>query len=550
MNSHSRTGLVLTLILFAAPIAAVAAITLTAPASAPAGSELEVTWSGGDSDKNLVTIVEKGAPEGKYSDYKYARSAKATLSVPEKPGEYEIRYLEGQQPYATLARQTLVVEPVTATLDAPDEVKAGAEFAVTWSGPANRQDFVSLAAAGTDQRSYVGYRYTRDGPSLNLRAPDEPGEYEIRYQTGQAYAVLASRPLVVKAANATVSGPAEVEGGAVFEVEWSGPDNRGDYIGIISADAQPNERHAHWAYTREGSPLSINARLAAGKYELRYETGQKGIVLARAALSVAPSSQKPGSLRVVSEAKLFAKEDGVEIILDASGSMLQRHGERRRIEIAREVLLGLTGEVVPPGTAFALRVFGHREADSCRTDLEIPVGPLDVSAVESRIAGIQAMNLAKTPIAASLALAKEDMRPITGMSTIILITDGEETCGGDPAATIQTLRDSGMNVRIDIVGFAIDDEALKTSFRYWADLGGGSFYDAADAESLAASITQALHAPFDIYNADKAIVASGTVGGEPVDLTPGEYSVRVRGRNKVESGVQIEPEQEQILELE
>jgi len=112
------------------------------------------------------------------------------------------------------------------------------------------------------------------------------------------------------------------------------------------------------------------------------------------------------------------------------------------------------------------------------------------------------------------------------------------------------LRDSGIDVRIDIVGFAIDDEALKTSFRYWADLGGGSFYDAADAESLAASITQALHAPFDIYNADKAIVASGTVGGEPVDLTPGEYSVRVRGRNKVESGVQIEPEQEQILELE
>lgn len=49
----------------------------------------------------------------------------------------------------------------------------------------------------------------------------------------------------------------------------------------------------------------------------------------------------------------------------------------------------------PAGTPVALRVFGHKQADACRTDLEIPLQPLDPKVAAAKIAGIQAMNLAR-----------------------------------------------------------------------------------------------------------------------------------------------------------
>ena len=77
-----------------------------------------------------------------------------------------------------------------------------------------------------------------------------------------------------------------------------------------------------------------------------------------------------------------------EIILDASGSMLQRQNGERRIEIARRTLARLVADTIPAGTGFALRVFGNREADACRSDLEIPLGPLDVAAASAVINAI------------------------------------------------------------------------------------------------------------------------------------------------------------------
>ena len=125
-----------------------------------------------------------------------------------------------------------------------------------------------------------------------------------------------------------------------------------------------------------------------------------------------------------------------------------------------------------------MRVFGHKEADKCRTDLEIPLAPLS-SAAADRLAGINAMNLAKTPIAESLELTAADLRTVTGERVIVLVTDGEETCDGDPAAAIAGLRAQGHNLRVSIVGYAIDDDGLRDTFARWAKLGGGEYFDAA-----------------------------------------------------------------------
>jgi hypothetical protein len=94
-------------------------------------------------------------------------------------------------------------------------------------------------------------------------------------------------------------------------------------------------------------------------------------------------------------------DNAVEIILDASGSMLQRIGSERRIDIAKRTLRSLVSATIPAGTPFALRVFG-READSCQSDLDIPLGPLDVASANAQLAALEAKANAKTPIGASL----------------------------------------------------------------------------------------------------------------------------------------------------
>ena len=83
------------------------------------------------------------------------------------------------------------------TLDAPPEVSAGAEFKVNWTGPNNKQDFISIAEVGIEDRKYSTYVFTKRGEVLKFRAPDEPGDYELRYMDGATYSVLERKPLTI-----------------------------------------------------------------------------------------------------------------------------------------------------------------------------------------------------------------------------------------------------------------------------------------------------------------------------------------------------------------
>jgi hypothetical protein len=147
--------------------------------------------------------------------------------------------------------------------------------------------------------------------------------------------------------------------------------------------------------------------------------------------------------------------------------------------------------------------------------------------VRTTIAGVNAMNLARTPIARSLELAAEDLAAHEGNHVIILITDGEETCGGDPAGAIEALRARGLDVRVNIVGFAIDELMLRETFARWARLGQGRYFDAADADELHRALAQSVDVPFELLTADDRQVAGGVVNGDAVNAPAGTYRLRV-----------------------
>jgi hypothetical protein len=319
---------------------------------------------------------------------------------------------------------------------------------------------------------------------------------------------------------------------------------------------------------REQDLMQDWARVNGGHYGHLRSEGEMEVAFDRAAALLrepAPylltiqtafrEAPQPGSLRVLSGAQAGVGKTVaggvVSLILDASGSMLQRVDGVRRIEIAKRGLIDAVSEHIAPGTPVALRVFGHREPNACRTDLEIPLAPLDPAAAQRRIEDIQARNLARTPIADSLAKVESDLAKAKGPKTVVLVTDGEETCDGDPGAVIQSLIEKSFDFRLNIIGFALDDELLEAQFAEWAELGGGAYYSAGDADSFSRALQAALQSPYVVFDQGGAAVARGLVDGEPVELPAGTYRVVVTAAATQHSAdVRIPAETEVQLKLD
>lgn len=119
------------------------------------------------------------------------------------------------------------------------------------------------------------------------------------------------------------------------------------------------------------------------------------------------------------------------LILDASGSMWGQIEGQNKITIAKKVLNGLI-EGLPDGTSVGLIAYGHRDKGDCK-DIEtvFPPGPVDKKLLAEKIDSISPKG--KTPITDSINQAFELARGSEDAATVILVSDGLETCGGDPA---------------------------------------------------------------------------------------------------------------------
>ena len=525
---------------------------LQAPDEQPIGTAFTIEWAGPSQNREYITLVPADAADGNYDGYAYAEGdgkGTVTLTTPTTPGDYELRFMTGHK-NKVLARRPLRVGDSDATVTAPATVAMGASFEAGWTGPDNARNFLTVVAPDAATGAYDLYAYT-SAPSVTLVAPETPGEFEVRLVSADSTRVLARKPISVQAAQASIKAPASVEAGSTFQAGWTGPGNELDYLAVTEV-GKP-EKYLEYTYTRRGNPLDLRAPRTPGDYELHYLTGRTDQTLASQPLRVTPAA-KPGTLRVVSSSSSSSAAaagagagagadatgtgtgspgqgaDAVELILDASGSMLQRLGNERRIDIARKALASLVQDQLADGTRVALRVFGHRKPDACDTELLAPLAPLDRAALAATVRGIEAKNLAKTPIGASLEAVADDLAGVEGRAVVVLVTDGEETCGGDPAAAIAKLKASGFQVSLNIVGFAIDEFALEQQFREWARLGNGAYFAATDADGLASGISQATQpAVYTVLRGNEA-VASGVVGGQALDLAPGTYTVRIGAR--------------------
>jgi len=255
----------------------------------------------------------------------------------------------------------------------------------------------------------------------------------------------------------------------------------------------------------------------------------------------------PGSLQVSIDRTAVSVSSAVEIILDASGSMYQKIGDQNRIAVAKTMLTELLQTTIPAGTPLALRVYGHREARSCRTDLELPLQPLVVDDALKIIRSVDPQDRSRTPLAESLKLVAEDLVDATGPKLVILLTDGEESCDGDPEAAIRFLKEQGMNIKLNIVGMAIDSDVAKQQFSEWAKIGGGLYFDADSPEAVQSGLEQALFPKYQLIDRNGAVYVEGVADGRSIDVAEGIYQLKVlttpsraMGEIRIEEGKNVE----------
>lgn len=162
------------------------------------------------------------------------------------------------------------------------------------------------------------------------------------------------------------------------------------------------------------------------------------------------------------------KVSRVLIVLDASGSMKEKFQDQSKFETATLLLEHVIDSIQlkNPNIQFALRVFGHqypKSQNNCKdTKLEVPFAKENGNLIHSTIGKINPQG--QTAIAYTLFQALTDF-PDDSLSTnsIILITDGIETCDGDLCAVTEQFNKKRIAMKPFIIGMGLAD-SLKTFF--------------------------------------------------------------------------------------
>jgi Ca-activated chloride channel homolog len=257
---------------------------LSAPDEAIAGTKIKVDWQGGGYGNDFLAIALPEAEGGRYATYVYAqRGNPAEISLPVEPGDYEVRYIVGQDESILARRPIKVIAPQTS-VSGPATAKIGQVIKVDWQGAGVDSDYIAIAEPEAEAGRYVSYTYVARGNPVEIEMPGQPGRYEIRYiATGNMEKVLATAPIDISGHDVTVEAPATAAKETEIKVNITGPLYERDFLGIAKAG---EDGYVTYQYIRGQSTVSIRTPDAPGAYEVVYFLGRDELPLARTPLTV------------------------------------------------------------------------------------------------------------------------------------------------------------------------------------------------------------------------------------------------------------------------
>ena len=178
----------------------------------------------------------------------------------------------------------------------------------------------------------------------------------------------------------------------------------------------------------------------------------------------------------------------IEYILDASGSMNEKLPDGTvKLAVAKDVLRDFLGSFLPE-TNIGLRAYGHRvyykeTAKSCEdVELIAPVEKGQMEAIATWLQDFKAQGM--TPLAESIRLAMKDfVFDPARKNSIVMLSDGIETCEGDPCGLVEESKAEGIEFTFHVIGLQVDN-ATRKQLRCIARPGGGTYHDASSAQDL------------------------------------------------------------------
>ena len=208
------------------------------------------------------------------------------------------------------------------------------------------------------------------------------------------------------------------------------------------------------------------------------------------------------------------------LLIDASYSMKENlSGSVQKMDAAKQVLQNALARI-PTEVNLGLRVFGQSFTNDPATDCQqsallVPMGQGNRRSIIEQMRQIHPFGL--TPLTYALMQAERDLRLVTGPKTLILITDGAETCGGNPCEYVRRLNQIGIKIKVDIVGLGLKRERdARAQLNCIAEVSGGKYYDANTAAELIDSVTQSVSKAIS-----GRVIIKGKDGTEtPPDLVP------------------------------
>ena len=207
-------------------------------------------------------------------------------------------------------------------------------------------------------------------------------------------------------------------------------------------------------------------------------------------------------------------------IYDASGSMWGQMLGKTKMAIASDVLSTSVNNL-SDDQKIGLVVYGHRKEGDCK-DVEFLVDAESGSKtnVIQALKGIKP--LGKTPLAYSALQVINKLRLSKQKATIILVTDGIESCDGNICDVIKAAKEEGIDFKLHIIGFGIkndDTQQLKCA----AEAGGGKYYDAENEIGLGDVLEEATSITVDKTKGNVTVYA--IKNGIPIDVWVKAYDV-------------------------
>ncbi|MFI0844967.1 VWA domain-containing protein [Mesorhizobium sp. IMUNJ 23232] len=181
--------------------------------------------------------------------------------------------------------------------------------------------------------------------------------------------------------------------------------------------------------------------------------------------------------------------DRTIVVLDASGSMWGQIDGQPKQMIAREALKTVL-QGLPTGRELGLMAYGHRDKASCE-DFETLVPPAAGSAGAVTAAADRLTFLGRTPLSAAVRKAAEELNYVQDKATVVLITDGPDSCKADPCALGRELERAGADLTVHVVGFGLTAEQGR-QVACLAESTGGRYVQARNAGQLEEALRQTL----------------------------------------------------------